>query len=373
MVRVLAVFIALLLCPLGCASTPPSELFNSSNDPFFQEEKDKGLWGKKKTFDRVYQIDPGQRFFYCAPSFTVNPPKKLAVLPFENLQGGDSTINNEPVTDRDTEEKESWSWTYSNRLRKFFFAYLSLREFEVQDLVTTDAVLQELGIDCPEKLYQCDPRDLGKALGVDAVIYGKVTHYGSHYLLLVTQVVAGLYVRGISTQDSNILFDIAEVRRDNHIRIATNPIDLAVGSLQNVVALRDLYMARASDEVSREVVAKIPVVKSLQEAKANELKAHLACNHHIREIKARLDGANNDEEKPLPVETPVASVGNSQPQRPVPLTTPKIHKVQKGETLSQLSRQYYNDSSRWKTIYEANRITIMDRNRLVPGQMLIIP
>ncbi|MBI5124604.1 MAG: DUF799 family lipoprotein [Planctomycetes bacterium] len=343
-----ATLITFLLFLLGgCANNQYRDLSSQNNDPFYQEEKDKGYSGEKKLLDRIYQLDPGQRFFKCSPSFYTNPPKKLAILPFENLQGGDFTLNGEPITNRSEEEKKDWSWTYSNRLRRFFFAHLSLREFELLGLLETDAILQELDLTSPKKLYKCPPKDLGKTLGVDAVIYGKVTHYGAHYYLVFTQVVVGVYVRCISTHDGSTLFELAEVRRDNNIRVATNPIDFVAGSIQNVIALRDLYVAKAADEVCRETVARIPVVKSLQEERRYRWKTLAASNQSIQGVKARLDTANN--------------------------ASHKTHKVKQGDTLCKLARQYYNDGSRWKTIFEANREGIPNRDHLVPGQTLVIP
>lgn len=51
----------------------------------------------------------------------------------------------------------------------------------------------------------------------------------------------------------------------------------------------------------------------------------------------------------------------------------KIHVVQRGDTLFQLARQYYNDQSQWRRIYEANRSQIPNQNVLKVGQKLIIP
>ena len=345
----IATLITLLLFLLGgCANNQYRDLSSQNNDPFYQEEKDKGYSGEKKLLDRIYQLDPGQRFFRCSTSFSTNPPKKLAILPFENLQGGDFTLNGEPITNRSEKEKKDWNWTYSNRLRRFFFAHLSLREFELLGLLETDAILQELGITDSKKLYKCTPKDLGNALGVDAVIYGKITHYGAHYYLVFTQVVVGVYVRCVSTHDGSTLFEVAEVRRDNNIRIATNPIDFVAGSIQNIIALRDLYVAKAADEVCRETVARIPVVKSLQEERIYRWKTLAASNQSIQGVKARLGTADNG-------------------------TSPKTHKVKQGDTLCKLARQYYNDGSRWRTIFEANREGIPNGDRLVPGQTLVIP
>jgi hypothetical protein len=344
LVRTFSALIPFLFLILGCANNQYRDLSSRNNDPFYQEEKDSGYSGQKKLLDRLYQLDPGQRFLEHSSSFLQNPPKKLAILPFENLQGGDFKINGEPVPEREGEEEKAWSWTYSNRFRRFFFAYLSLREFELLGLLETDTVLQELGIDCPEKLYEYDPKDLGKALGVDAVIYGKVTHYGAHYYLLFTQVVAGLYIRCVSTSDCKTLFEVAEVRRDNNVRIATNPIDFAAGAIQNVIALRDLYTARAVDEVCREIAGRIPVVKALQEERKLKYKTLVASNRKVQEVKDK-NAANGG----------------------------RVHNVKKGDTLYKLAREYYNDTSRWKTIYEANRASLTDKDRLVPGQPLVIP
>lgn len=54
-------------------------------------------------------------------------------------------------------------------------------------------------------------------------------------------------------------------------------------------------------------------------------------------------------------------------------TGTRYHTVQKKETLYSLARQYYNDQSRWKDIYEANRAELTDPNRIRIGQRLVIP
>jgi nucleoid-associated protein YgaU len=52
----------------------------------------------------------------------------------------------------------------------------------------------------------------------------------------------------------------------------------------------------------------------------------------------------------------------------------RYHTVGKKETLYSLARTYYNDQSKWRTIYEANRMDIgEDPNRIRVGQKLVIP
>jgi nucleoid-associated protein YgaU len=49
------------------------------------------------------------------------------------------------------------------------------------------------------------------------------------------------------------------------------------------------------------------------------------------------------------------------------------HIVVSGDTLCHLARKYYDDSTMWKKIYEANEDTIVNENSLEEGQILIIP
>ena len=47
--------------------------------------------------------------------------------------------------------------------------------------------------------------------------------------------------------------------------------------------------------------------------------------------------------------------------------------VQKGDTLSKISKQYYGDPNKYNRIFEANRDQLKDPDKIVPGQVLKIP
>jgi tetratricopeptide (TPR) repeat protein len=56
-----------------------------------------------------------------------------------------------------------------------------------------------------------------------------------------------------------------------------------------------------------------------------------------------------------------------------PAASNQIYRVQEHETLSMIARKVYQDPSKWKVIYEANRQTLASPEKLKPGQTLIIP
>ena len=51
----------------------------------------------------------------------------------------------------------------------------------------------------------------------------------------------------------------------------------------------------------------------------------------------------------------------------------KFHIVRKDETLSRISYRYYGTAGKWRKIFDANRQTIKDPDKLIPGTKLIIP
>lgn len=92
-----------------------------------------------------------------------------------------------------------------------------------------------------------------------------------------------------------------------------------------------------------------------------------------------------DEPKPapLPVKAPemriVKTLETPQPNKdsekqPTPKSSITYHYVQNGETLSDISKNYYGTVRKWREIYEANRNTLFNGpDRLKVGSRLIIP
>ena len=54
-------------------------------------------------------------------------------------------------------------------------------------------------------------------------------------------------------------------------------------------------------------------------------------------------------------------------------TATKIYEVVAGDSLSKIAKREYGEASAWKLIYEANRDTLKDPDKIYPGQKLNIP
>ena len=51
----------------------------------------------------------------------------------------------------------------------------------------------------------------------------------------------------------------------------------------------------------------------------------------------------------------------------------KYYRVQSGDTLGKIAKQFYGDAGRYPVIFEANKPMLKDPDRIYPGQVLRIP
>jgi len=68
--------------------------------------------------------------------------------------------------------------------------------------------------------------------------------------------------------------------------------------------------------------------------------------------------------------SPAGPAVRTQPKK---ISPTRVHIVREGETLSQIARKYYGSAGMWRKIFEANRETIQDANKVQAGTELIIP
>jgi hypothetical protein len=92
------------------------------------------------------------------------------VLPFADIGSANFVVDKIALTHRSKRERANWAWTDSQRVRRSLDGYLAQREFIVSPVDGVDAVLRSRIIDTAAKLYHTSPEELGRLLGVDAIV-----------------------------------------------------------------------------------------------------------------------------------------------------------------------------------------------------------
>lgn len=77
---------------------------------------------------------------------------------------------------------------------------------------------------------------------------------------------------------------------------------------------------------------------------------------------------------PTPQATPAPSAPTAaQPEATQPADSSVFYTIQKGDTLSKISKQFYGDPNKYRYIVEENSGVIEDADKIYPGQTIRIP
>jgi hypothetical protein len=239
----------------GCTS------MRSQPHAFFLPEQNRESHGRKTWFDHVVEFDPGGIKIQVADDYQQNPPRRIAVLPFVDHGSAQFVVNKIPLTFRDADAQAAWAWTYANRLRRALTGYLAQREFTIINLHTIDTTLADHGITDWNALQSVSPQQLGQWLQADTVVYGQVNHYEAYYAFLLASWQVGVDIRLISTADEHPFFTAAGSRYSVDLRPAFSVMDIAINSALTLLQLRDVNLARAEDEVGREIALRLPIAQ----------------------------------------------------------------------------------------------------------------
>ena len=100
---------------------------------------------------------------------------------------------------------------------------------------------------------------------------------------------------------------------------------------------------------------------------------------HLRNVATVQENSGSPSNHPtnssaaIQPDSTIYSGGHPTVEQAEKIKTQKFHIVRKGETLSEISRKYYDSANKWQKILDANRQIIKDANKLRPGTKLIIP
>jgi hypothetical protein len=187
------------------------------------------------SFEGDYKVDPYMKDHI---------PKSVAVLPFVDL----------------SRSKEGF-----DVVRKGFYNHFSSLPFTEMKLYKVDNLLSKAGLTDPEVISKTSPQELGKILGVDAVVFGEISDFDKLFAVIYSQVSVGAEIKMYDTKTGNFLWSGKHTARKHEGGISTNPIGIIAVVIATSMNMRDIQLLRATDDLFRDMVKTIPV-PSLAEA-----------------------------------------------------------------------------------------------------------
>lgn len=182
----------------------------------------------RNLFDGEYKVDPYMKD---------HVPKTVAVLPFVNL----------------SEKKEA-----VDVMRRGFYNHFSSLPFQDMELHKIDDLLAKAGLTDPDVIGKMKPQDLGKILGVDAVVFGSISNFDKFFAVLYSQVSVGAEIKMYDAKTGNFLWSGKHTVRKHEGGVSTNPVGIVATVVVAALNVRDVQLLRANDDLFREMVKTIP-------------------------------------------------------------------------------------------------------------------
>jgi hypothetical protein len=179
-------------------------------------------------FKGTYQVDPYME---------THKPQTVAILPFYDQ----------------SRSKEGFE-----TVRKGFYNHFSSLPYKDMELVRVDNLLKKAGHTDPEIIKKTSPQDLGKILGVDAVVYGDISDFDKIFAVIYSQVSVGAEIRMFDTKTGHFLWSGKHVVRIHEGGISTTPVGLIATIIATAMNVRDIQLLRACDDLFRDMVKTIP-------------------------------------------------------------------------------------------------------------------
>lgn len=164
-------------------------------------------------------------------------PRMVAILPFKN----------------ETKKEEAFEI-----VRRTFYNHFSSLRYGDLELFKIDQRFKKAGFTDAGEINKLSSQRLGEILGVDAVIYGRITHYDRVYAGVYSQVSVGAAVKMIDTKTGEFLWSGQHVQTKRQGGIPTTPIGLLITAISTAVNIRQVELLRASDDLFRDMVKTIP-------------------------------------------------------------------------------------------------------------------
>lgn len=172
------------------------------------------------------------------PYMEKHMPKLVAVLPFVDV---------------------SKSQQGAQEVRRGFYNHFSSLPFKDMELYRVDNLLAKAGLTDPVEINKKSPQEIGKILGVDAVVYGEISNFDKLFAVVYSQVSVGAKVRMYDVKSGELLWRGEHVARIHEGGVSISPIGMVATIVATALNVRDIQLLRACDDLFRDMVKTIPV------------------------------------------------------------------------------------------------------------------
>lgn len=167
-----------------------------------------------------------------------NPPKSIAILPFSNQ----------------TESED-----INEFVRTTFYSHLCAQPYKDIDLHEVDRRLKIHNVVNPDRLTRKSARRLGRILGCDAVVIGKVTEYQRLYAGIYSQMAVGASIAVWDTRTGKQIWSDDHVTRNHEGGIPLALTDFAMIGIRSGMNLTESEKIKTVDELSRYLTGRVPI------------------------------------------------------------------------------------------------------------------
>lgn len=212
--------------------------------------------------------------YQVMPELFSDPPRTVAILPFSNkIKESKLTVENwkkaigEKRFDVDEEQQRTEEYLKRMFVRRAFYKHFSVRPFRDRELIAVDQLLKQNGIEWAEDLDSKTPKELAKILGVDALIYGEITHLNRIFLGLYSEVSVGCIISLYDARKDEVLWRSTDVEKNRAGGASLSLTGLATSILSATMNMRKIWVFRVADDLFRRMVDYLPDLEVAVEPK----------------------------------------------------------------------------------------------------------
>lgn len=167
-----------------------------------------------------------------------NPPKSIAILPFGNQ----------------TESEDIHEF-----VRTTFYSHLCAQPYKDIELHEVDRKLRNLNLTHYDTISPKSVRRLGRILGCDALVVGKVTEYQRLYAGFYSQMAVGASIAVWDTRSGKRIWTDEHVTRQHEGGIPLAFTDIAMIGIRSGMNLTESEKVKTVDELSRYLTSRVPI------------------------------------------------------------------------------------------------------------------